>query len=149
MSITPGQVSRFLRDFADNNILLADVQFEEEDIADAMAFALAEFNAMTPISSYTTEGFPNDWILLLGTAAHLMMSESILQLRNMATYQDGDIQNIGIDDKYAQYAQLGQNLKAEWKATAQKFKQQLNMESGYDSLSSGYRYIYPGARSRR
>jgi hypothetical protein len=149
VSITSGQVSRFLRDFADNNILLAEVQFTEEDISDAMMFALAEFNAMTPISSYTGEGFPNDWILLLGTAAHLMMSESILQLRNMATYQDGDIQNIGIDDKHAQYSQLGQNLKAEWKATAQKFKQQLNMESGYDSLSSGYRYIYPGARSRR
>ncbi|PIX39963.1 MAG: hypothetical protein COZ56_16015 [Armatimonadetes bacterium CG_4_8_14_3_um_filter_58_9] len=149
MSITSGQVSRFLRDFADNNILLAEVQFEEEDIADAMMFALAEFNAMTPISSYNADGFPNDWILLLGTAAHLMMSESILQLRNMATYQDGDIQNIGVDDKHAQYSQLGQNLKAEWKATAQKFKQQLNMENGYDSLSSGYRYIYPGARSRR
>lgn len=149
MAVTSGDVSQFLRDFAGNNILLAEVQFTEEDITPAMKFAASEFNAMTPISSYTVESFPNDYILLMGTVAHLLKSEAILQLRNQATYQDGDIQNIGVDDKFAQYNALAGELKAEWKTTAQKYKQQVNMEGGYDSLSSGYRYIYPGARSRR
>lgn len=149
MAITSGQVSRFLRDVSDNNILLAEVQFTEEDINDAMLFAASEFNAITPVTTYTIDTFPNDWLFLMGTAAHLMQSESFLQLRNQATYSDGDVQNIGVDDKFTFYRQLAADLKAEWKTAAQKVKQQINMESGYDSLSSGYRYIYPGARSRR
>lgn len=149
MAITSGHVTRFLRDFADNNILLDDVQFTEEDISDAMMFAVSEFNVMTPASNYTIEAFPNDWLLLLGTAAHLMKSEAFLQLRNQATYNDGDVQNIGVDDKFGLYTQLSENLKTDWRERAQKYKQQQNMEGGYGSLSSGYRYIYPGARSRR
>jgi len=149
VSITSGDVSRFLRDFAANNILLDEVQFEEEDISAAMHFAVSEYNAMTPMTTFNEDSFPNDWVLLLGTCAHLMFSEAILQLRNQATYQDGDISNIGVDDKHAFYLGLKDSLKNEWKTVAQKMKQQQNMETAYDSLSSGYRYIYPGSRSRR
>lgn len=140
--ITPGQVSRFLRDFPDYNILLADVQFDEEDISEAMKFAIAEFNAMAPITNYDSENFPNDWILLLGTVAHLMKSEAFLQLRNMATYSDGDIQNIGVDDKAGHYTSITQAIQAEWADKAQRYKQQLNMESGYGYMPSGYAYRY-------
>lgn len=147
--ITTGQVSTFLRDFPDYNILLGDVQFTEEDINDAIKFAIDEFNALAPITNYTHENFPNDWLLLLGTAAHLLKSEAFLQLRNMATYADGDVQNIGVDDKGPAYMNFAQALRDEWIANAQRFKQQLNMENGYGWLSSGYRYIYPGGRTRR
>jgi len=140
--ITPGQVSRFLRDHPDNNILLGDVQFEEEDINDAIAFAISEFNAMAPITNYNAENFPNDWLLLLGTTAHLLKSEAFLQIRNMATYADGDIQNIGVDDKAGPYMNLVQALQAEWQEKAQRYKQQINMESGYGYMPSGYAYRY-------
>jgi hypothetical protein len=146
LSVNSGHVQRFLRDYTQNNILLDSVQFEEEDIRDATTFAIAEYNAMTPITSVTEDNFPNDWVLLMGICAHLMMSESFLQLRNQATYQDGDIQNIGVDDKFNFYNQLAQQLKSDWKSVAQKIKQQKNMEQAYDSLSSGYRFLYPGFR---
>lgn len=148
MSVNPGHVQRFLRDYTQNNILLDAVQFEEEDVRDAIKFAIAEYNALTPVSTTDEDSFPNDWVLLMGICAHLMRSESFLQLRNQATYQDGDIQNIGVDDKFNFYNQLAQQLKADWKDAAQKIKQQRNMESMYDSLSSGYRYLYPGFRSK-
>lgn len=147
--ITPGQVTRFLRDYPDYNILLGDVQFDEEDILDAIKFAIEEFNAMAPITNFTDSNFPNDWLLLLGTAAHLMKSEAFLQLRNAATYSDGDVQNVGVDDKAPVYMNFVQALQADWKESAQRYKQQLNMEQGYGWLSSGYRYIYPGGRTRR
>jgi hypothetical protein len=147
--ITSAEINRFLRDYAGNNILLAAVQFENDDITDAMKFTLAEFNGMTPMSSYTEDTFPNAWLYLMGVTAHLLQSESLLQLRNQATYNDGDIQSIGLDDKFPQYSQMAKALKDDWKAVAQKMKQQMNMEDGYGSLSSGYRYIYPGSRSRR
>lgn len=148
MSVTAGHVQRFLRDYAQNNVLLDNVQFESEDIIDATKFAIAEYNAMTPVSSFDESSFPNDWVLLMGICAHLMQSEAFLQLRNQATYQDGDIQNIGVDDKFSFYNGLAQQLKSDWKAVAQKMKQQSNMEQAYGSLSSGYRYLYPGFRGR-
>jgi hypothetical protein len=147
MAVTDGEVRRFLRDFASNNVLLDEVEFEDEDVRDATKYAIAEYNAMTPITSVTEDNFPNDWVLLLGICAHLFRSESFLQLRNQATYQDGDIQ-VGIDDKFAFYDGLADKLKAEWKQIAKDIKKQLNMESAYGSLSSGYRYVYPGFRSR-
>lgn len=148
MSINPGHVQRFLRDYTRNNILLDNVQFEEEDIRDATKFAIAEYNAMTPLTNVVEDNFPNDWILLMGITAHLMMSEMFLQLRNHATYNDGDITNIGVDDKFGFYNQLAAQIKSDWKSAAQKVKQNLNMEGAYDSLSSGYRFLYPGFRSK-
>lgn len=140
MSVTPGDVQRFLRDYPDFNILLKNFQFDPEDVNAAMRFAISEFNAMTPISSFTQNNFPNEWVLLLGTAAHLCLSESFLQLRNQVTYQDGDVA-VGIDDKHSAYMALQRALKADWKDVAKKYKQQKNMEACYGSLSSGYRYL--------
>ena len=147
MAVTAGHVQRFLRDYSENNIILDNVQFEDEDIRDARKFAIDEYNAMTPVTTFTEENFPNDWVLLMGICAHLMMSETFLQARNHVTYQDGDI-NVGIDDQAAFFSTLNDKLRAEWKQVAQKMKQQTNMEQAYGSLSSGYRYVYPSARYR-
>ncbi len=147
MSVNPGHVTRFLRDFAENNTLLDEVQFDDEDVRDATKFAIAEYNAITPVTTFDDSSFPNDWVLLLGICAHLMMSETFLQIRNQVTYQDGDIQ-VGMDDKAGFYSTLSDKLKSEWKTVAQKIKQQQNMETMYDSLSSGYRYIYTGFRTK-
>jgi hypothetical protein len=79
--------------------------------------------------------------LLLGTTAYLIKSNAIAQLRNQATYQDGDIAPIGIDDKYPLYNQLFQTLDAEWTELVTRIKTQNNLESAYGSLSSGYRNV--------
>ena len=142
--LTPGDVTRFLRDQADFNILLDAVQFTEDDIEAAIDMAVSEYNAITPLTSYDQDNFPSKWLLLMGTVAHLLMSEAFLQLRNQATYQDGDVQNIGLDVKSAAYTQLAAQIKSEWKSASAEVKQQINMESAYGSLGSGYRYLYPG-----
>lgn len=141
MPLTPGDVTQFLRDYGEYNILLDAVEFTEDDIEKAMYFAAQRYNALTPISSVTAENFPNEWLLLIGTCIHLLQSEAFLQLRNQATYRDGDIENIGVDDKFPLYQQLSASLASDWTNTAQKIKQQLNMESCYGSLSSGYRWL--------
>jgi hypothetical protein len=66
------------------------------------------------------------------------MSESFLQLRNQATYQDGNISSIGVDDKHVPYLQMARALKEEWKTTAKEYKKYRNAEKGYGSLGSGY-----------
>lgn len=146
MPVTLGQVTRFLRDFPKYNILLDDVQFSEEDVSDAMHFAVSQYNAMTPITNYEEDNFPNDYVLLLGICSHLMRSESFLQIRNQLTYQDGDVAPIGVDDKFQAYTALSNALKEEWTAASRQMKTQINMEQGYGKLSSGYAHIRTGIK---
>ncbi len=146
MELTLGQVTRFLRDYPSYNILLADVQFSEEDVNQAMHFASQRYNAMTPVTNYTVENFPNDYVLLIGTCLNLMHSEAFLQVRNQLTYTDGDVAPIGVDDKMAAYLRLKDDLNSEWKELARGMKTQANMEQGYGSLKSGYAYIRTGLK---
>jgi len=146
MALTLGQVTRFLRDFPSYNVLLADVQFSEDDVTDAMHFAVSQYNAMTPVTTFTEDNFPNDYVLLIGTCAHLMRSEAFLQVRNQLTYNDGDVQPIGVDDKMAAYLRMKDDLDGEWKSVARQMKTQANMENGYGSLKSGYAFIRTGLK---
>lgn len=133
----------FLRDRADRNILLDDVQFTDEELNLASEMAASAYNTVTPQTSLTPSTFPTHlrYLLLIGTVRFLLMSESFLQVRNQATVQDGDISPIGIDDKAALYAQMAQQLRDEWDALVRGVKTQNNMESAYNALGSGYRNV--------
>lgn len=128
-----------LRDRAENNLLLDQVQFTDTELDNAIALAVSEWNMFTPISSVEASGIPKA-ALLLGTASWLMRSEAFLQIRNQATYQDGEIVSIGIDDKFGLYTQFATALRTEWRDLAKNYKIQQNMEAGYGSLGSGYRW---------
>lgn len=139
--VSKDQIRMFLRDYAENNILLDQVQFKDAELNLALEMAVDAFNAVTPVTSFVASGFPNRYVLLLGTARFLMRSESFLQARNQATYQDGDISPIGVDDKAVLYSNLARELKAEWDELVRGIKTQANMEGGYNSVGSGYRNV--------
>ncbi len=139
--VSKDQIRMFLRDRADRNILIDDVQFTDEELNLAAEMAVSAFNSVTPQTRLTPSSFPShlQYVLIIGTARFLMQSESFLQIRNQASYQDGDISPIGIDDKQAAYSQLAQVLKAEWDELVRGIKTQNNMEGAYNSVGSGYR----------
>ncbi len=141
--VSKDQVRMFLRDRADKNILLDDVQFTDDELNLATEMAVSAYNAVTPQTALTPSSFPQhlQYLLLIGTVRFLLQSESFLQIRNQATVQDGDVAPIGIDDKMAQYAQLAQQLKAEWDELVRGVKTQNNMEGAYKNLGSGYRNV--------
>jgi hypothetical protein len=141
--LTIDQVRRFMRDFPNKNILLDDVEFDQDDINQGIEMVTSAYNSITPLSNITSQSWPTSfqYLLLLGVSWYLIKSCSFLQLRNQATYQDGDIAPIGIDDKFALYMQLWQTLKAEWDQNVKDAKVQLNLESIYGELSSGYRNV--------
>lgn len=139
-TITVDMVRLFLRDYSNNNILLDDVQFQDTDVNQAMTMMANQFSVMNPISNDTVASIPPA-ILIIGTASWLMSSEAFLQIRNQATYQDGEISGIGIDDKTQLYQQLSAKLKEEWQTLARGYKTQRNLESAYGFLSSGYRNV--------
>jgi hypothetical protein len=138
--LTKDEIRAFLRDRADNNILLDQVQFTDNDINTAINLAVSEWNTITPTTDDGADTIPKA-ALILGTARWLMQSESFLQLRNQATYQDGEIGPIGLDDKFGAYAQLSSSLRSEWLELAQSYKIQKNMEASYGNLGSGYRWV--------
>jgi len=132
----------FMRDRAENNILLDQVQFTDAELNNALEMCVSAFNAVTPQTNLTPMSFPQHlkYVLLIGTTRFLLMSESFMQARNQATVQDGDVSPIGIDDKAALYSQLAKGLKEEWDELVRGVKTQQNMESAYGTLGSGYRY---------
>lgn len=133
-------IRAFLRDQPEFNILLDDIEFADEDIARAMRYATANYNAITPVTTLSTIQL-NIWVLLLGSCCYLFRSEGARQLRNQVQAQDGNIAPVGIDEKQALYAQWADRMCMEFKELATKAKVQANMQSVYDSLSSGYRYV--------
>lgn len=141
--VSVDQIRRFMRDYPNRNILLDDVEFSQEDINQGVEMVTSNYNAITPQTSLIPVSWPKhlQYVLLLGVTAYLLKSAAILQLRNQATYQDGDIAPIGIDDKYSLYMQLAQALKGEWDELVRQIKTQNNLESAYGYLSSGYRNV--------
>lgn len=141
--VTVDQIRRFMQDDPKKNILLDLVEFDLDDINQGIEQVVSKFNAFTPQTRLTPQSFPAhlQYILLLGVTAYLINSCAILQLRNQATYQDGDVAPIGIDDKYPLYIALYQVLNNEWTQLVQRIKTQNNLESAYGSLSSGYRNV--------
>lgn len=139
------QVRRFMRDYPGQvpdtgviNILLDNVEFSDADIEEAKAFTVNYFTAVPPIIGLFTETTIPPVVLLYGTAAHLLNSEAFRQLRNRATVQDGDVQPIGIDDKYELYKDASDWMRQRFEQLAQRIKIQKNMEGAFGGLASGY-----------
>jgi hypothetical protein len=141
--VTVEQVRRFMRDYPDKNILLEDVEFTQEEVNQALDLATSAWNSIPPLLYITTTTWPagTEYLLLLGTAWNLLLGGTFTQLRNQATYQDGDIAPIGIDDKFPLYQSFGQQLRSEWWQQVQQVKAALNLQAAYGSLSSGYRWV--------
>ena len=137
----------FLRDVAGQvpdtgvtNVMFDLPEFSDNDLKRAIKFTVARFNVMTPISN-DSEGSINPWLLLIGVSEFLMQSEAFHQVRNQVSYQDGDIQPIGLDDKQALYLGLANKCREEFEEKAKAFKISRNMEACYGSLGSGYRCV--------
>lgn len=145
--ITQDDIRGFIRDIAGQipntgsyNIMFDLPEFSDAEMQRAIKFTTARFNVMTPPSNDAADNI-NAWIMLIGCAEFLMMSEAFRQTRNQVTYQDGDIQPIGIDDKQQQYLTLAQLCKQEFEEKAKNYKISRNMEACYGSLGSGYRNV--------
>lgn len=130
-------VRLIFRDKAENNILLGDVQFSDEEVENAVKMTAAEFNSMPPTTSMSWRLIPED-ILFLGVATWLLLSESFLQLRNQVSIPTDGLGVVGVDDKTQFYQQLRGQLKQEFTAKCRAKKNEMNIAAGFGSLSSGY-----------
>jgi hypothetical protein len=121
----------------DYNVLLADVQFSDDEINNAIQFTVESYNSITPITNIRQDQV-NNYILYLGVVAFLCQSEQIKELRNDMDLVDGNVAPIGKDKKHQLYGQLAQVALQKFEERAKSYKIQLNMQSAYGGLGSGY-----------
>lgn len=137
MQLTPQDVRDYLSDSKDNNHLLDDVEFTDTRINLAMKMALSDFNAIPPKSVFSLVDFPYVATLLDGTCYHLYRGQMALAARNTMSYSDGGM-DIPIEERFPYYQQMVQFYETSFKNSAKAEKIQLNLESGWDTLSSDY-----------
>ena len=140
----------FMIDMVSKNDLCEEVEYTDQQYAFACELTVSKWNCTTPCSNVTVENFPNscDYLLCLGTAAMLMRSTSISQLRNQLTYTDGNI-HVGITDKHRDYQNAANTYFAEWERMVRAKKNEMNNDSAWgdsDSpyISVGYSYYTTG-----
>jgi len=136
--VTVDEMRAFLRDYSGQNPLLAAVEFTDTELSTSLNRAVDQANVIARPTGYSLETFPNKYVLLIGAGQFLLMSEAFRQLRNQASYQDGNIQPIGIDDKQAAYTGLAQTLKAEFTQMVTTIKISDNMKQTGSLTSPGY-----------
>ena len=117
----------FMRDFYDKNPLHADVEFNDSELQAALKHAVNLANVVGRPTQWTVSTFPNDYVLLVGAASHLTKTEAMRQLRNQSQYQDGNIQGVGMDEKYQSYLQISQSLASEFSGHVGQIKVTSNM----------------------
>ena len=136
--LTIEDVRLYAKDNAALNILLEGNHQSEDDLVRlAMRLAVNDFNVVPPISSYTTEDFPSDTVLMYGTLHHLANSEAERQLRNNITYNAQGL-NAQLDDKFPQYNQLAAWYKQLFESKIKELKTQQNLEQAWGGSFSPY-----------
>lgn len=123
-----------------NTLLEGDYQSSTPLIELGKRMAISDFNAVTPVTTFTEETFPNDLILMYGILHHLANSEAERQLRNNVNFSAQGLQ-AGIDDKQAQYSQMATYYKQLFDQKAKPLKQNINQEQAWGGNDSPYSRI--------
>jgi hypothetical protein len=138
MALTAEDIRTYLKDDHELNILLeGEIQSPDALIALASKLAVSDFNAISPVSSYSVENFPNDATLLYGVLHHLSTGEAERQLRNNVNFSSQGTQ-VSIDDKYQAYQGLSQYYKSLFDQRAKELKHHINVASAWGESFSPY-----------
>lgn len=124
---------------AEENLLLDDVEFDDEQILLAITRPIRYWNEIPPPLSivYDTRSFPfkDAWLRAIG--AELLLFAAHNYRRNQLAYSAG---GLTVDDKNKEgaYLQASQLLREEWRSFVAHKKIQLNAQDFMGSVGSAY-----------
>lgn len=136
---TTEQIRTRLRDMPDSNFHLADQEFDDAEIAEAIVRACRWWNeAQPPVPvRFNTRTYPFEEkaydalkAALYETAALHYLREDVVYSAAGVTYRD--------KDKHSQYMSLAELFRKEYLRWVQLKKAQYNVESGFRSFGSFY-----------
>lgn len=133
--LTANQVREYISDYPEANLLLDDIEFKDTFIELCMELAVSEYNAISPRTSISVDGFPSLSLLMLGTLWQMYSGRSALMARNHLSYSDGGLQ-IPIEEKYELYKNLAESFRVQFTETASRLKVAMNMEAGWGEIRS-------------
>jgi hypothetical protein len=131
----------FMRDYGELNRLMAGEETSDRMIAFGLMFTVDKFNILPPlIGAFSISDMPH-YLLLKGTASHIMQSAGILQTRNQLDYSAGGV-SVAHSNKTPLYQSWSQMWDSEWHQMAKQFKVAMNIERAYGhSVSSEYLFL--------
>lgn len=138
--LTVLEVREYISDFAPNNYLIAGEEMTDTFISLCMTLAVEEFNSIAPLTQYNEATMPSKAVMLNGTLWKMYDGKSTLLARNTMAYSDGGLQ-IPLEERYEIYSNLAKGFAQQFKDSAIRLKTNLNMEDGWDSISSDYSHF--------
>jgi hypothetical protein len=133
--LTVDKVREFISDYPESNLLLDEEEFSNTFIELSMELAVSEYNAISPKTMVSVEGFPSLSLLMIGTLWQMYTGRAARMARNHLSYTDGGLQ-IPVEEKFEMYQSLAANYGAQFSATAFKLKASMNMEGGWGEIRS-------------
>jgi hypothetical protein len=123
----------------EDNYLLDDLEFTNEEITSAMNLAIDKFNSISPtIVYYTAQTFPFRYQLIEGTAAILLRMRAINLTRNRLNYQSQGGTAVQDKDRAPEYLALAKLLMEDFERESRDLKKNMNTEACYGTLLSRY-----------
>jgi hypothetical protein len=137
--LTPDEVRAYLSDYAENNHLLDAQEFSDMQIGLAISLAVSDWNMAPPLSADTMYTVDQRFksVFLSGTLYKLFAGASALLARNTLEYSDGGV-TVPVEERMQLYTTLAGMYQADFQNAVKSVKIHLNMESGWDCVSSDY-----------
>ena len=138
--LTTYQLRLYLRDkCAEDNFLLDDTEFKQEELHAMMIKVIDEWNEEPPPGFESNPvDFPYRHNWAEAVIGELFTMAAYQLRRNKLDYTAGGVQ-VDDESRWEMYLARAKELKAEWKAFIIRKKLQLNIEGGFQSLG-GYRH---------
>jgi len=125
-----------LRDYPDVNELIEGEESSDRIIAAALRNVLQRFNTMPPpIGNFSLSNFPDESLLILGTAGWLQRTVANLNDRNRLPYSDGKVA-ASPHDKGPLVRQSANMYWQEFLQSAKELKRSMNLCGTYVSAAS-------------
>ena len=138
--ITANDIRLFMIDkTADDNYLLDDTDFTDEEINQAHTLAISKYNSTLPILGEMNE-LPR-YEAIIGTTAILLRMKAINMVRNRLDYQNKSGTAVQDKNKGAEYLALAKDMMAEFDSRIKGLKVHLNVEATYGYVGSPYKYV--------
>jgi hypothetical protein len=143
LSLSVAEIRMAIRDVdPEANYLLDELDFSDQEIALAVRRCVDYWNEVPPpVSVYTATNFPWRYHLSLGAAAILHNMAANQKMRNDLPYKAGGL-TVQDTIKYKQYLEFHERYWKQWMDWVRAKKYQINIDTAYSSLQSGYAYDY-------
>lgn len=135
------EIRLFMRDSAPaENRLLDEVSFDDAELAAAINMPVLYWNeALPPVAPMTTQSFPFRYNWIQATIGQLLLISTEWYRKNRLAYSAGGT-TVDDMDKAQLCEQAGLRRWQEYKDWVKQKKIQINIESGFGTLGSPYRF---------